>query len=105
MQTQSPKQEYRLVELKTKKEFEEEGQRMQHALHCFFSFFEKNKVRVFSLRAGAEPLLTLSVQSEGFTDHIVGLRNRPPTQEDFDILNPLLAELGIENRYDPDTIY
>jgi hypothetical protein len=57
------------------------------------------------LRKDGKPLLSLSVKKEGFTDHVVGRLNRRPTDDELAILGPLLAERGIEYRYDPDSMY
>lgn len=95
---------YELVLLQTKAEYEAEGQKQQHAVGYFFDTFQQSGAKVYSLRTAGESILTMSVQAAGYTDHIVGLANRSPTPAEFEILAPLLADLGIENRYDPHTL-
>jgi len=96
--------DYKLVLLETQDDYVEEGKRQEHALAHFYAHFQEKGILAYSLRKDGEPVLTLSVQPGKFTDHIVGYRNRPPTDDEFSILNPLLAARGIENRYDPGTI-
>lgn len=95
---------HELVLLQTKADYEAEGQKLHHAVGYFFDTFQQSGTKVYSLRTACESVLTLSVQAAGYTDHIVGLDNRAPTPAEFDILAPLLADLGIENRYDPLTL-
>jgi hypothetical protein len=96
--------EYKLVLLETKADYQAEGTALEHAVGHYHEYFQQKEVTVYSLRKGDERILTLSVQPERYTDHIVGLANRQPTLEEFEILAPLLAELNIENRYDPNTL-
>jgi predicted dienelactone hydrolase len=97
--------EYTLVLLQTQQEYATEGRNLRHGLENYYPSFQKNGVRVYSFRKEGKPLLTLSAQLAGYTDHIVGKHNRPPTPEEFELLAPFLAELGIENRYDPTTLH
>lgn len=96
--------DYKLVLLETADDYVEEAKRQEHALAHFYPHFQARGILAYSLRKDGASLLTLSVQPGKFTDHIVGYQNRPPTEEEFSILNPLLEALGIENRYDPNTI-
>jgi hypothetical protein len=93
-----------LVKLDTIEQFEVEGQVMGNALRAYFTLFAKEGVTVYSVRQDNAPLLNLSVRPEGFVAHIVGLRNRRPTAEELAAVTKLLAEKGIETRYDPNTM-
>ena len=88
-----------LVKLETMEQFEEETKRLQHAVYYYFNQFQRDGVTVYSMRQNGASVLTLSVQPEGYTDHIVGMHNRPPTEEEVIVLNRLFSDAGIENRY------
>jgi hypothetical protein len=96
---------YELVLLETKEDYAQEGEALRHALAHYYDYFVQHGIIAYSLRKDGKPLLSLSVKKEGFTDHVVGHHNRPPTKDEFAILNPLLAARGIENRYDPNTMH
>ena len=95
---------YELVLLETRQDYQEESRRLHHGVEAYFEYFQLKRIQAYSLRKDGESVLTLSVQPEGFTSHIVGKMNRQPTEEEFSIVAPLLATLGIENRYDPNTL-
>jgi hypothetical protein len=96
---------YELVLLETKDDYAKEGKTLCHALAHFYDYFVEEGIIAYSLRKDGEPLLSLSVKKGNFTDHIVGLHNRPPTEDEFAILDSLLTARGIENRYDPTTMH
>lgn len=93
-----------MVKLDTKEQFEAEGKAMHNALPHFFTLFTKEGVTVYSVRQGDAALLNLSVRPEGFVAHIVGASNRRPTEEELAAVTKLLAEKGIETRYDPNSM-
>jgi len=88
-----------LVKLETMEQYEEETQRLQHAVFHYFNKFQRDGVTVYSMRQNGASVLTLSVQPDGYTDHIVGKHNRQPLEEEIIVLNQLLTDAGIENRY------
>jgi hypothetical protein len=93
-----------LVKLDTMEQFEAEGHMMGNALRAFFTLFAKEGVTVYSVRQNNAPLLNLSVRPEGFVAHIVGRCNCRPTDEELTAVTKLLAEMGIETRYDPNSM-
>lgn len=97
--------EYVLRLLQSKKDYEEEGDRLQQALLCYYDLFKREGIAVYSLQWGNETLLTLSVRPEGDCRHVVGLHNRAPTAEELDLLVPLLRERGITLAYDAKSAY
>lgn len=88
-----------LVKLETMEQYQDETNRLQHAVYFYFNEFQRNGVTVYSMRQNGASVLTLAVQPDGYTDHIVGKHNRPPSEEEIIVLNRLLTAAGIENRY------
>lgn len=99
---------YTLVPLITNEELQDEGYKMCHALSnpVIIRSIRILKDRVYSLRnEEGVSILTLSVRFDNGVYHIAGFRNRPPTEQEFEILNPLLKEKGFQNKYDPSTLF
>lgn len=97
-----------LVLLETDEDFKDEGNKMKHGLGhpVIIRGLRQENQRVYSLRnEKGESVLTISVRSDNSVYHIVGIQNRAPTREEFDILIPLLLEHGFQNKYDPKTLY
>jgi len=100
----NPELPLELVKLETKEQYDEEGHMLRNALSAYFSLFAKQGVTVYSVRQQNVPLLALSVRPEGYVAHIVGKNNRPPTDDELVRVTQLLADMGIETRYDPKTM-
>lgn len=91
---------YELIQLVTREQFAEEGNRMNSAVQYFFDNFQQKGISVYSLRLQGSPVLTLSVSPEMTCAHVVGPRNREPSTAEFAILTPMLDTLGITLNYD-----
>jgi hypothetical protein len=104
LQTMDPAVPLVLVKLASQEAYKEEGERLQHALGHFFNHMQKEGATAYSVRQGDASLLSLSVRPEGYVAHIVGMHNRPPTPEELALVTKLLADIGIETRYDPNSM-
>lgn len=100
LQAMNPALPLELVKLETMEQYEEEGNALHNALQFYFNHFAKEGITAYSVRQNGASLLALSARPEGFVAHIVGLHNRPPTAEELAAVTKLLADQGIETRYD-----
>lgn len=105
LQSMDPAAPLVLVKLTTVDEYKEEGERLHHALGHFFNHMQKEGATAYSVRQGDASLLSLSVRPEGHVAHIVGMHNRPPTSEELALVTQMLADIGIETRYDPNSMH
>ena len=98
---------FELVRIATQEEATKEGEAMEHAIGVLFSRLNELGVLMYSLRNGDERVLTISVRHDDqgvyYCDHVVGYRNRPPTEAELMTLNTLLLHHKVELRYDPMT--
>lgn len=98
---------FELVRIATQEEATKEGEAMQHAIGVLFSRLNELGVMMYSMRNGAERVLTISVRHDDqgayYCDHVVGFRNRPPTEAELMTLNTLLLHHKVQLRYDPMT--
>lgn len=98
---------YTLVCLTSQEAATEEGRALQHAVGAFYPMLNAESVLLYSVRQDGKPLLTLSAcydeRGAYYCEHVVGLANRRPTEEELEVVRGLLRERKIALRYNPES--
>lgn len=99
---------YELIKIASQADATDEAVEMHHAVGVMFNFLQRDGVEVYSLRDEGKRVLTISVRKDAsgaaYCDHVVGARNRRPTEAEFMTLTTLLLHHGVELRYNPNTL-